>query len=1419
MISITILLYVLLACSVIALILALRQLFKTRVWIEWRNHASQVLTTIGYVKAYSKDESAEIYNLDGEAKAAIGRVITDPKSTRLRGNIEVLMTSNNDDAAKPRYRRAGYVCFDQTTTIDEYGYIYKQIAGKKEREMIGYLARPSKPHTPTLHGERTWRTLWLRCTLCAYAGVPNPELDKQEKKSKSKRKEKQNKQEQQTSTPEPPQPQPQPETPTETPETTPTQTPTEVPATQTPEQTSNTEQQTPILRLAARKKLQTNPADQPTAQPAEELVAEPANENVEVPTTHVELTVSDVLEVESEEATSVEIPEETTTETTIVEETETTKDPVETAEEALEEVVTPSEVAEDTIELNPEDKSDTTTEITEEGKDTTTESQETTTEEVTTEETPTEAVIEETTPEEETEQEPSPVVEPVEETTPNVEPVEETAPVVAPVEEPEVDPFADLEESAKTYLDNLRKQQPSIVASIFADMVYVKGGHFIMGSDPQPTNDILDQDGKTRGMVEQNESPKHEVSLQSYYIGKYPINQRLWTLIMGYNPSEVKDDSFPVAPVNWHESQKFILRVSYLTGTMFHMPTEAQWEYAARGGEKSKGTTFAGSNTFSEVGWSDYKHPIGTKKPNELGIYDMSGLVREWCSDLWGHYPDTLQVDPTGPTEDSPLIILNTEGRLCRAVRSPYGNETVTNRKGETPDLDKEFKSYGIRIACYEIPKKAEQEDNSTVVPPKKTPRPLDPTQEPVLMAKCYYTGFYNSRKDPLPPEARACAYAMLHKYGYKQRQAEGHRTQPYGWRDTALLSSLVYTVIYLLLYIVNTGVYQFPLVGFDILTALVMTAFYFVIWAIIRFIKVDSIEQGNSFQPQLDMFNKNLSIKWMNVSILILSVLATIFGIVLTIFSDYDLLPLAWVIAIGTLINMTLPYANRKWTIKTDLSNPNDEDEEVEDEEEEVPNPTGDISRNYDWELDEKYPSGKQLHGSLTLYFSNSQVKATRFVNPFFSQRSDVSKKDRVIEMFHFLKEHKIHLARTRYIAYAIKELAAKNHLSPLDLIQFTLDFVQEPNIAFLANKDNKEVNYLESYIAYPDEILYDKAGDHNSKALLAAMIFHCMKYNVLYLISTTHQHAAIGVEVKSSDLENGYYGNIENLKNNLIKYNEKLYIFCETTNDHFVLGCPYDGMKIDEFEEKILLPLTEDDVEEQDEVDLDDIHNRVYEWKLDSDTGNTLTGSFAMEFSQKEIDHLREINPFRTYGKDQHTYEDNIRSIFAYLDSNPNHTKHLRALASYIKTSIEAAKLTDLDKHQFALDFVQEPNIKYCIDEESAGIEFAKEYMRIPDETLFDKEGDCDCKSALATALFRAMGKDVLYLISVKLAHAAIAIECNDEWLQYIKPADESKVICEQEGKRFIICETTGDGFRIGHIKDGDSIQDFETKIYLPI
>ena len=170
------------------------------------------------------------------------------------------------------------------------------------------------------------------------------------------------------------------------------------------------------------------------------------------------------------------------------------------------------------------------------------------------------------------------------------------------------------------------------------------------------------------------------------------------------------------------------------------------------------------------------------------------------------------------------------------------------------------------------------------------------------------------------------------------------------------------------------------------------------------------------------------------------------------------------------------------------------------------------------------------------------------------------------------------------------------------------------------------------------------------------------------------------------------------------------------------------------------------------------------------------------------------------------------NIRSIFTYLTSDPNRTVKVREIATYIKERINEAKLPELDLIQFALDFVQTPNIAYNIDEKSSSIDFAKEYMRFPDEVLYDKEGDCDCKSSLTAALFHELGYNVIVMLSEKLAHAAIGIECKEEWLNVIKVDNIDTILKEYNGKNYLYCETTGDGYRIGQIEENSSIQDFE-------
>jgi hypothetical protein len=337
---------------------------------------------------------------------------------------------------------------------------------------------------------------------------------------------------------------------------------------------------------------------------------------------------------------------------------------------------------------------------------------------------------------------------------------------------------------------------------------------------------------------------------------------------------------------------------------------------------------------------------------------------------------------------------------------------------------------------------------------------------------------------------------------------------------------------------------------------------------------------------------------------------------------------------------------------------------------------------------------------------------------------------------------------------------------------------------------------------------VLYDKEADSNSKALLAAMLFHFMEYNVLFLYSRVQHHGAIGIEVKNEWITGERIFNKE-LNEITFMHNNKRYIFCETTSDNFLLGGTMEGMRYDDFDEQIELLLHEEDVEESDSESV----TCMYNWDLDSEFGNRLHGCYTLEFDRIQIEELRQNNPFQTYGLDNSTYDENIRKIFAYLEQDDERMFNVREIANYIRDVIKKNDLPELDLVQFALDFCQAPNIVYRVDNESAGIKFAKEYMRYPDEVLFDKEGDCDCKSSLTAALFHELGYNVIVMLSSKLQHAAIGIESKPEWLKAINPVDISAVQREYDGKKYLYCETTGDGFRIGKIKENESIQDFET------
>ena len=210
------------------------------------------------------------------------------------------------------------------------------------------------------------------------------------------------------------------------------------------------------------------------------------------------------------------------------------------------------------------------------------------------------------------------------------------------------------------------------VRGVTFEMVRVQGGTFTMGCTSEQGGDCYD-----------DEKPAHRVTLSDYYIGETEVTQALWEAVMGSNPSYFKDPVLPVEHVSWDDCQTFLTKLNQLTGKTFRLPTEAEWEYAARGGNQSKGYKYSGSNTIDDVAWyydngGSKTHAVGTKQANELGIYDMSGNVYEWCSDRYGSYGSSAQTNPTGAATGSYRVLRGGSwdyfARGCRVSCRGYGN-------------------------------------------------------------------------------------------------------------------------------------------------------------------------------------------------------------------------------------------------------------------------------------------------------------------------------------------------------------------------------------------------------------------------------------------------------------------------------------------------------------------------------------------------------------------------------------------------------------------------------------------------------------------------------------------------------------------------------------------------------------------------
>ena len=232
----------------------------------------------------------------------------------------------------------------------------------------------------------------------------------------------------------------------------------------------------------------------------------------------------------------------------------------------------------------------------------------------------------------------------------------------------------------------LTDKETFTVNGVSFTMVAVKGGTFTMGGTAEQGSD-----------AQSDEKPTHQVTLSDYYIGETEVTQELWKAVMGTTIQEQAKkgtsdtslygvgNSYPMYYISWDDCQTFVKKLNRLTGKNFRLPTEAEWEYAARDGQKSRGYKYAGSNTLSDVAWyrdnsSSKTHPVKQKQANELGLYDMSGNVYEWCQDWYGSYSSNAQTNPTGPSSGS-----------CRAARggnwrSSASYSRVADRDYGSPD-------------------------------------------------------------------------------------------------------------------------------------------------------------------------------------------------------------------------------------------------------------------------------------------------------------------------------------------------------------------------------------------------------------------------------------------------------------------------------------------------------------------------------------------------------------------------------------------------------------------------------------------------------------------------------------------------------------------------------------------------------------
>ncbi len=256
-----------------------------------------------------------------------------------------------------------------------------------------------------------------------------------------------------------------------------------------------------------------------------------------------------------------------------------------------------------------------------------------------------------------------------------------STPTTKPTSEAKTVATSQVAEKSATSSSNAQSSS-SVAVSDFCEMVFVEGGTFTMGATEEIGYNAF-----------RNEKPEHKVTVSSFYIGKYEVTQAQWEEIMGSTTSNWMGGNYPVEYVSWRDIQEFIRKLNQKTGKKYRLPTEAEWEYAAKGGRKSRGYKYSGSDNIDDVAWYNKvgrPHLVGQKRPNELGIYDMSGNVYEWCQDWYGDYSDASQTNPKGPSSGTFRVLRG------GSIHQQATCSRVLWRHSITPST--RYSAYGFRL-------------------------------------------------------------------------------------------------------------------------------------------------------------------------------------------------------------------------------------------------------------------------------------------------------------------------------------------------------------------------------------------------------------------------------------------------------------------------------------------------------------------------------------------------------------------------------------------------------------------------------------------------------------------------------------------------------------------------------------------------